>query len=82
MEIQINLESYTRRFFLGRHPLCGIGVTSSIVLTFKPADCKAVIALSRPEPGPQLRELQTWPLFQQLVEQHIVQQMEYSFDFP
>lgn len=42
----------TRRRFLGRHPLWGNGVTSSIDLIFKPAACNAVIALSRPLPGP------------------------------
>ena len=44
--------AYTRRFFGGRHPLCGMGVMSSMDLIFKPADCSAVIALSRPLPGP------------------------------
>src|SRR5207302_2177686 len=43
---------YTRRFFGGRQPLCGSGVTSSIALTVSPAACSAVIADSRPEPGP------------------------------
>src|SRR5438477_9684712 len=46
---------YTRLRFGGRHPLCGIGVTSSIVFTIIPAVCSAVIALSRPEPGPLTR---------------------------
>src|SRR5688572_5476130 len=32
-----------------------MGVTSSIVLTVIPAVCRAVIALSRPEPGPFTR---------------------------
>src|SRR5438105_3980996 len=46
---------YTRRFFGGRQPLCGSGVTSSITLIDNPAACKAVIADSRPEPGPLTR---------------------------
>src|SRR5204863_7585611 len=32
-----------------------MGVTSSMVLTVMPAVCKAVMALSRPEPGPLTR---------------------------
>src|SRR6478752_10475946 len=44
--------SYTRRFFGGRQPLCGSGVTSSIALMVRPAACRAVMADSRPEPGP------------------------------
>ena len=50
---------YTRRFFFGRQPLCGIGVRSSIDLTFKPAASSDVIALSRPEPGPITRTSQS-----------------------
>src|SRR5207244_7122945 len=46
---------YTRRFFGGRQPLCGSGVTSSIALMTRPAACSAVIADSRPEPGPLTR---------------------------
>src|SRR5437016_1688050 len=46
---------YTRRFLGGRQPLCGSGVTSSMALTVSPAACKAVIADSRPEPGPFTR---------------------------
>src|SRR5882762_8429122 len=46
---------HTRRRLGGRQPLCGMGVTSSIVLTLMPAVCRAVIALSRPEPGPLTR---------------------------
>src|SRR4051812_49788448 len=42
----------TRRFFGGRQPLCGKGVTSSIALIDRPEACRAVMALSRPEPGP------------------------------
>src|SRR5439155_4843353 len=46
---------YTRRFLGGRQPLCGSGVTSSIALTDRPAACRAVMADSRPEPGPLTR---------------------------
>src|SRR5438128_2969717 len=46
---------YTRRFLGGRQPLCGSGVTSSIALMDKPAACRAVMADSRPEPGPLTR---------------------------
>src|SRR4051795_2865029 len=42
----------TRRRLRGRQPLCGIGVTSRIDVTVKPADCSARSADSRPEPGP------------------------------
>src|SRR5262245_27907083 len=49
------MTDYTRRRFGGRQPLCGIGVTSSMILTVMPAVCRAVIALSRPEPGPFTR---------------------------
>src|SRR3982750_1170971 len=48
-------DTYTRRRLGGRQPLCGMGVTSSIVLTVMPAVCRAVMALSRPEPGPLTR---------------------------
>src|SRR5918997_795090 len=43
----------TRRRLRGRQPLCGIGVTSRIEVTVKPADCRARNADSRPEPGPE-----------------------------
>ena len=43
----------TRRRFLGRQPLCGIGVTSRIDVTMKPAACSARSADSRPDPGPE-----------------------------
>src|SRR5688500_20134662 len=43
---------YTRLRFGGLHPLCGIGVTSRIDRTSRPAVCSARIADSRPEPGP------------------------------
>jgi hypothetical protein len=46
------VERYTLRRFLGRVPLCGTGVTSVIERTFKPEDCSARIADSRPGPGP------------------------------
>src|SRR5512145_936209 len=38
--------------FGGRQPLCGIGVTSRIERTSRPAVCRARIADSRPDPGP------------------------------
>ena len=43
---------YTRRRFGGRQPLWGIGVTSLIMLTSRPAACRERMAASRPEPGP------------------------------
>src|SRR5690606_28412696 len=43
----------TRRRFGGRQPLCGIGVTSRIVVRVNPTDCRARSADSRPEPGPE-----------------------------
>src|SRR5215207_886487 len=43
---------YTRRRLGGRHPLWGMGVTSRISVTLKPAPCRARSALSRPAPGP------------------------------
>src|SRR5690606_12059710 len=43
---------HTRRRFGGRQPLCGIGVTSLIRLTSRPAACRERIAASRPAPGP------------------------------
>src|SRR4029078_8109044 len=43
---------HTRRRFGGRQPLCGIGVTSRIDFTSRPAGDSARIADSRPEPGP------------------------------
>src|SRR5665213_1450674 len=46
---------YTRRRFLGRQPLCGIGVTSLIPVTSIPAAAIERIAVSRPEPGPRTR---------------------------
>src|SRR3569623_1455428 len=47
-----NLPSLTRRFFGGRHPLWGIGVTSVMLLTLKPTACRPRTAESRPGPGP------------------------------
>src|ERR1043165_1567658 len=43
---------YTRRFFGGRQPLCGIGVLSLIDRTSSPAVDNARTADSRPAPGP------------------------------
>ena len=43
---------YTRRRLGGRQPLWGMGVTSLIMLTSRPAACRLRIAASRPEPGP------------------------------
>src|SRR5215211_7351484 len=45
----------TLRRFGGRQPLCGIGVTSLIDLTWSPAAASAWIADSRPLPGPCTR---------------------------
>src|SRR3954454_15884448 len=45
----------TLRRFGGRQPLCGIGVTSLIDLTCRPADASAWMADSRPLPGPCTR---------------------------
>src|SRR5215207_5709860 len=46
-------ENQTRRRLRGRQPLCGIGVTSRIEVIWRPTDCSARNADSRPEPGPQ-----------------------------
>src|SRR6185369_1556812 len=46
---------YTRRRLGGRHPLCGIGVTSRMDLISTPAACRARMADSRPLPGPLTR---------------------------
>src|SRR5882724_11797319 len=45
----------TRRFFGGRHPLWGIGVTSRMETTRRPTDASAWMADSRPLPGPCTR---------------------------
>src|SRR6202167_2953577 len=47
--------SYTLRRFGGRHPLCGMGVTSRMERTSIPDDANARTADSRPEPGPLTR---------------------------
>ena len=46
------LDREARRRLRGRHPLCGIGVTSRIDVTVKPAACSARCAEALPEPGP------------------------------
>src|SRR5215469_18416969 len=46
---------YTRRVFGGRHPLCGIGVTSEMLVIFRPQLLSARTADSRPGPGPPTR---------------------------
>src|SRR5512140_1197577 len=43
---------YTLLLFGGRHPLCGIGVASRMLVISSPATCSARMAASRPEPGP------------------------------
>src|SRR5699024_7202628 len=43
---------YTLLLFGGLHPLCGIGVTSLMLLISNPAACKDLIADSLPAPGP------------------------------
>ena len=43
---------YTLLFFGGRQPLCGKGVISFIMEISRPDCDKALIAPSRPEPGP------------------------------
>src|ERR1017187_9852050 len=47
--------AYTLRFLGGRHPLCGMGVTSLMARTSIPAVLNARTADSRPEPGPETR---------------------------
>src|ERR1700749_4312295 len=42
----------TRGRLGGRHPLCGVGVTSWMVPTSRPIAPRVRIAVSRPEPGP------------------------------
>src|SRR5699024_7028571 len=39
----------------GRHPLCGIGVTSVMLVILKPVLCRERTADSRPGPGPLTR---------------------------
>src|SRR5580698_5901166 len=45
----------TRRFFGGRQPLCGIGVTSAMLVILSPQALSARTADSRPGPGPATR---------------------------
>ena len=52
MIILLMLPPYPRGRFGGRHPLCGIGVVSSIPVIVSPAKASARIAASRPCPGP------------------------------
>src|SRR6476619_800985 len=52
-EAQSDPNRQTRRRLRGRHPLCGLGVTSRIEVTVKPPACSARSADSRPEPGPE-----------------------------
>src|SRR3954451_227183 len=44
-----------RRRFGGRHPLCGTGVTSEMLLILRPSAFSARPADSRPGPGPLMR---------------------------
>src|SRR3989339_313915 len=55
LHFNFTLPIYTLLRFLGRQPLCGIGVTSLMETTSKPLPCRARIAVSRPEPGPLTR---------------------------
>src|SRR5688500_15769379 len=52
---RLGVVPHTRRRFVGRQPLCGIGVTSRIDFTSMPIVCSARMADSRPEPGPFTR---------------------------
>src|SRR5450432_3250811 len=52
---RVSKRSYTLRFLGGRHPLCGMGVTSLMARTSIPAVLNARTADSRPEPGPDTR---------------------------
>src|SRR6201989_1695479 len=45
----------TLRFWGGRQPLCGIGVTSAMLVIFRPQLFRARTADSRPGPGPPTR---------------------------
>src|SRR6185312_1737739 len=49
------LRPQTLRFFGGRQPLCGIGVTSAMLVIFRPQLLSARTADSRPGPGPPTR---------------------------
>src|ERR1700688_1291188 len=53
--LELRTAFYTLRRFGGRHPLCGMGVTSRIERTSIPEDASARTADSRPEPGPLTR---------------------------
>src|SRR5688572_284983 len=44
-----------RRFLGGRQPLCGTGVTSEMLVIFRPTAFRARTADSRPGPGPLMR---------------------------
>src|SRR5215472_12983400 len=44
-----------RRRFGGRHPLCGTGVTSAMLVILSPSAFSARTADSRPGPGPLIR---------------------------
>src|SRR5438552_16956423 len=44
---------YTRRRLGGRHPLCGIGVTSRMAVISRPTAWSDRMAASRPAPGPR-----------------------------
>src|SRR6185436_4144334 len=44
-----------RRYFGGRQPLCGTGVTSEMLVILKPTAFSARTADSRPGPGPLMR---------------------------
>src|SRR3989344_5688002 len=48
-----SVRRYTRLTFLGRGPLCGIGVVSLIDFIFKPLDRKDLTDASLPEPTPR-----------------------------
>src|SRR5215470_3501135 len=50
---QRSLLPYTRRRLGGRHPLCGIGVTSRIAEISRPTAWSDRMAASRPAPGPR-----------------------------
>src|SRR3989442_676167 len=47
--------SYTRRRLGGRHPSCGIGVTSRIAVISSPTAWSERMAASRPAPGPRTK---------------------------
>src|SRR3954468_7613204 len=53
--VEVSGHVYTLRRFGGRHPLCGIGVTSAIEPIFRPMAFSARTADSRPGPGPLMR---------------------------